>query len=106
MIILLCLLPNNFIHFFVVDNGIILSLDATNDDVLYKLKSSTSQEKNLIILPHSMETNNISLCMCPGYTGQQCGQALVDYVKQLCSEFKSKAKFVCFGLYTFIAGAP
>jgi hypothetical protein len=83
-----------------------MSLDATNDDVLYKLKSSIDKEKELIILPYSMETNDISLCMSQGYTGQQYSQTLIDYVEQLSLENKSKAKVVCFGLHTFIVGTP
>jgi hypothetical protein len=83
-----------------------MSLDATNDDVLYKLKSSIDKEKELIILPYSMETNDISLCMSQGYTGQEYSQTLIDYVQQLSSETKSKAKVVCFGLHTFIVGTP
>ncbi len=92
--------------FDLVNNGIRMSLDATNDDVLYKLKSSIDKEKELIILPYSMETNDISLCMSQGYTGQEYSQTLIDYVQQLSSETKSKAKVVCFGLHTFIVGTP
>ncbi len=92
--------------FDLVNNGIRMSLDATNDDVLYKLKSSIDKEKELIVLPYSMETNDISLCMSQGYTGQEYSQTLIDYVQQLSSETKSKAKVVCFGLHTFIVGTP
>jgi allantoinase len=83
-----------------------MSLDATNDDVLYKLKSSTDQQNQLIILPYSMETNDISLCMSQGYTGQQYADTLIDYVEQLRSENDTRAKVVCFGLHTFIVGTP
>ena len=83
-----------------------MSLDATNDDILYKLKSSVDQQKELTILPYSMETNDISLCMSQGYTGQQYGETLVDYVEQLRSENETKTKVVCFGLHTFIVGTP
>ena len=90
-----------------VDNGIRMSLDATNDDVLYKLKLSLEPEKELLILPYSMETNDISLCISQSYTGEQYGQTLVDYVEQLSTENQSKkVKIVCFGLHTFIAGTP
>ena len=83
-----------------------MSLDATNDDLVYKLKSSNHNDKELIILPYSMETNDISLCMCQGYTGEQYAQTLVDYIEQLSSEVKSETKVVCLGLHTFIVGTP
>jgi allantoinase len=95
-----------FVHIFLARHGIHMSLDATNDDILYKLKSSIDHRKELIILPYSMETNDISLCMSQGYTGQQYGETLVDYVEQLCSEKDPRAKVVCFGLHTFIVGTP
>ncbi|CAF2120896.1 unnamed protein product [Rotaria magnacalcarata] len=90
----------------ILDNGIRISLDATNDNVLYKLKSSIHNEQELIILPYSMETNDISLCMCQGYTGEKYGEALVEYDEQLSSESKSTATVVCFGLHPFIVGTP
>lgn len=91
---------------YLVDHGIRMSLDATNDDVLYKLKSSIDKEKELIVLPYSMETNDISLCMCQGYTGEEYAQTLIDYVQQLSLEYQNRAKVVCFGLHTFIVGTP
>ncbi|CAF0951989.1 unnamed protein product [Adineta ricciae] len=89
-----------------VDNGIRLSLDATNDDIIYELKSSPDDDKGLFILPYSMETNDISLCMCQGYTGEQYAQTLIDYIYELASEETTKAKAVCLGLHTFIVGTP
>ncbi|CAF1361913.1 unnamed protein product [Adineta ricciae] len=89
-----------------VDNGIRLSLDATDDDIIYELKSSTGGDKGLFILPYSMETNDISLCMCQGYTGEQYAQTLTDYIYELASEETTKAKVVCLGLHTFIVGTP
>ncbi|CAF1268242.1 unnamed protein product [Adineta steineri] len=65
-----------------VQNGIHISLYATNDGVLYKSKSSIDKEKELIVLPYSMETNDISLCMSQDYTGQQYGQTLIYYIEQ------------------------
>ena len=92
--------------FYLVKNGIRMSLDATNDDILYKLKSSIDKEKELIILPYSMETNDISLCLSQGYTGEQYSQALIDYIQQLSEEKSSHARVVCLGLHTFIVGTP
>ena len=53
-----------------------------------------------------METNDISLCMCQGYTGEQYAQTLTDYIYELASEETTKAKAVCLGLHTFIVGTP
>lgn len=83
-----------------------MSLDATNDDVVYRLRLSDDPTKKLIILPYSMETNDISLCLSKNYTGTQYGESLVDYVECLSRENRKEAVVVCFGLHTFIVGTP
>ena len=53
-----------------------------------------------------METNDISLCLSKGYTGEQYANTLIDHVEYLRLEHRSEARVVCLGLHTFIVGTP
>jgi len=78
--------------------------DATDDDVPYALETPAGP---LLVLPYSMETNDISLCLVARYTAADYAAALVEHVTQLCREAApGRPLLVALGLHTFIAGQP
>jgi allantoinase len=72
--------------------------------VPYRLETAAGP---LLVLPYSMETNDISLCLVARYTGEQYATALLDHVRRLCEEAADGVtSLVALGLHTFIAGQP
>ena len=95
-------------------NGVASMMDATDDDVVYQLAWGVDKEEegggSIVVVPYSMETNDISLCLSRNFTGREYGDTLIDHVTQLCRESSRRTSpspvVVCWGLHTFIAGTP
>jgi peptidoglycan/xylan/chitin deacetylase (PgdA/CDA1 family) len=84
--------------------GLRYCADATDDDVPYVLDTESGP---LTVLPYSMETNDISLCLVARYTAAEYRDALVDHVAQLAREARpGRPVIVALGLHGFIAGQP
>jgi hypothetical protein len=84
--------------------GLRYTADATDDDVPYALSTDAGE---LLVLPYSLETNDISLCLVARHTAAEYADALVGHVRQLCAEAEpGRPVLVALGLHTFIAGQP
>lgn len=78
----------------------------------YTLDSTEGEEitirDGLYVIPYSMETNDVSLCVSLQRSNQDFGDSLIDHIQTLSDEayHSKKPKIVCIGLHTFIAGQP
>jgi len=84
--------------------GVRYTADATDDDVPYTLCTPAGR---ITVLPYSMETNDISLCVVARYTAPEYADALVDHVTALTREARpGRPLLVALGIHPFIAGQP
>jgi len=83
-----------------------LLFDGENDN----LKEKEEQIGELICIPYSMETNDVTLCISQNKSNAAYAEALVDTVDQLITTqvpYRTENLHVlCLGLHTFIAGQP
>lgn len=68
----------------------------------YDISSSDSMK----VLPYSIETNDITLCLTQGYTAQQMCDELVQAFDCLYREGQKSPKVMAVGLHPFIVGQP
>jgi len=95
-----------------MDEGVESLLDFVDDDAPFGLidenSDNTFVEPPVVCIPYSMETNDFSLVLTRGLSPREYAAALESHVLQLADEARDsdKPRVVCFGLHTFVAGAP
>ena len=82
--------------------GVTFTADWCDDDRPYWWETGSGQ---LLSIPYSLETNDISLILGLHYTPGQFADAIVEHVRQLCEEARPNV-VAAIGLHPFLVGQP
>jgi peptidoglycan/xylan/chitin deacetylase (PgdA/CDA1 family) len=94
--------PSAFTYDLLNRHGYRYSLDPADDDSVYVLFSDGEGE--LLSIPYSLETGDLTTCFLRGISGQGFADQLRDQFHQLYSERNGPPRIMGLSLHTFIIG--